>query len=234
MSESGVPPSSITAASLWPDLSSEQGMPIFLTGTPIWSFLDPTSENGLKAQLAALIEELGRSDGAIPEGVHIDDGDGPVVVREGAIIEPGAMLMGPCYIDGGAKVLHAAYVRPHSWICANAIVGHATEVKHSVLLPGAKAPHFNYVGDSVLGPGVNLGAGCKLSNLRNDGREVIVRGLEGGAVVSGLRKFGAILGSGCQLGCNVVTNPGVILAADTHVHPNATVSGTHGRGSVIR
>ena len=83
-------------------------------------------------------------------------------------------------------------------------------MKHSILLPYSKAPHFNYVGDSILGKSVNLGAGVKLSNLRNDGTEVYLR-IEKSRVGSGLRKFGAILGEGCQLGCNAVTNPGTVL-----------------------
>ena len=112
------------------------------------------------------------------------------------------------------------------------MVGHASEVKHSVLLPGAKAPHFNYVGDSVLGPDVNLGAGVKLSNLRNDGGEVHTR-VDGERFATGLRKFGAILGEGCQLGCNAVTNPGVVLGPRCMVMPNTTVTGVHSSDSTI-
>jgi len=112
-------------------------------------------------------------------------------------------------------------------------VGHATEVKHSVLLPGAKAPHFNYVGDSILGKDVNLGAGTKLSNLRNDGGEVHLR-VGGERVASGLRKFGALLGEGAALGCNSVTNPGVVLGCNSVVWPNVTVTGVHGAKSEHR
>ena len=111
------------------------------------------------------------------------------------------------------------------------MVGHATEVKHSLLLPGAKAPHFNYVGDSILGRGVNLGAGCKLSNLRNDGREIRIHNL---GVDTGLRKFGAILGEGVQIGCNAVCSPGTVLGTDCNVWPKVTVSGGHPAGSVLR
>ena len=107
------------------------------------------------------------------------------------------------------------------------MVGHATEVKHSILLPQAKAPHFNYVGDSILGANVNLGAGTKLSNLRNDGGEVHLR-INGQRLGSGLRKFGAILGEDCALGCNSVTNPGVVLGCKNVVWPNVTVTGVHG------
>ena len=103
-------------------------------------------------------------------------------------------------------------------------------------MPGAKAPHFNYVGDSILGMDVNLGAGCKLSNLRNDGRNIILRDGKTGEIIGerGLRKFGAILGERTQIGCNVVTNPGVILGPKCNVWPNVTVNGIHSEGSAIK
>ncbi|DAC48643.1 MAG TPA: hypothetical protein D7H92_02985, partial [Candidatus Poseidoniales archaeon] len=111
--------------------------------------------------------------------------------------------------------------------------GHATETKHAILLPGAKAPHFNYVGDSILGKGANLGAGTKLSNLRNDGGEVHLR--HGGQrIPSGLRKFGAVLGEGVATGCNSVMNPGVVLGCNSVVWPNVTVTGVHEADSLHR
>ena len=103
-------------------------------------------------------------------------------------------------------------------------------LKHSILLPNAKAPHFNYVGDSFVGSHAKLGAGVILSNLRNDGAEVFLR-IDDARRSSGLRKFGAILGEGCQLGCNAVTNPGTILGRNSTVWPNVTVTGVHGENS---
>ena len=116
------------------------------------------------------------------------------------------------------------------------MIGHCTEVKHSLLLPDAKAPHFNYVGDSILGTGVNLGAGCKLSNLRNDGRNILIRDGETGDLLvdSGLKKFGAVLGEGVQLGCNVVTNPGTIMETNSGAWPNVTVSGLIKSGQTVK
>jgi NDP-sugar pyrophosphorylase family protein len=137
-------------------------------------------------------------------------------------------IEGPCYIGADAEVRHAAYLRKGSWICDGAVVGHATEVKNSIFLPGAKAPHFNYVGDSILGFGVNLGAGTKLSNVRNDRREIMVTHKDGSREHTGLRKMGALIGDGSEVGCNVVTNPGAILAPETMVAPNETVSGWRG------
>jgi len=167
------------------------------------------------------------------DGVSIDSSNGPVHIDESATIEPEVHIIGPAYIGPNAVIRHGAYIRENSWVCAGALVGHASETKHSILLPGSKAPHFNYVGDSVLGPEVNLGAGVKLSNLRNDGKEVYTR-INGERVATGLRKFGAILGEGCQLGCNAVTNPGVVLGSKCMVMPNTTVTGIHSQGSTIR
>jgi bifunctional N-acetylglucosamine-1-phosphate-uridyltransferase/glucosamine-1-phosphate-acetyltransferase GlmU-like protein len=101
------------------------------------------------------------------------------------------------------------------------------------MLPGAKAPHFNYVGDSILGTGVNLGAGTKLSNLKNDGTNVKTR-IEEHVVDTGVRKFGAILGDNCLLGCNSVTNPGTILGAGCRVYPCAVVNGYHPANTIIK
>lgn len=216
-------PDSTVASALFPSFTgSEDGaLPMFPSDRPAWCLLDPSFERNLKAQMATLAVE----DGAPLKG-FFHRGEG-VVVHETAIVEEGAYLIGPCYIGPRAVVRSGAYVREHSWICAEAVVGHATEVKHSILLPGAKAPHFNYVGDSILGKDVNLGAGTKLSNLRNDGGEVHLR-INGERRGCGFRKFGAVLGEGCALGCNSVTNPGVVLGRNNIVWPNVTVTGVHG------
>jgi NDP-sugar pyrophosphorylase family protein len=218
-----------TAAALFPSFTgSEDGcLPTLPASGPAWALLDPNDANGLKAQMNAL-----------SGGIEVDNngffvrGDG-IIIEGSATVEAGAYLIGPCYIGPRATVRSGAYVREYSWICADAVVGHATEVKHSVLLPGAKAPHFNYVGDSILGKDVNLGAGTKLSNLRNDGGEVHLR-VDGERVASGLRKFGALLGEGAALGCNSVTNPGVVLGCNSVVWPNVTVTGVHGAKSEHR
>jgi NDP-sugar pyrophosphorylase family protein len=222
-------PDSTVASALFPSFTgSEDGaLPMFPSDRPAWCLLDPSFERNLKAQMATLAVE----DGAPLEG-FFHRGES-VMVHESATVEEGAYLIGPCYIGPRAVVRSGAYVREHSWICADAVVGHATEVKHSILLPGAKAPHFNYVGDSILGKDVNLGAGTKLSNLRNDGGEVHLR-VDGERVASGLRKFGALLGEGAALGCNSVTNPGVVLGCNSVVWPNVTVTGVHGAKSEHR
>ena len=186
----------------------------------IWNILNPDYENSLKNQLMELVK----------------DEENQIFIHETAIISDDVTIEGPAYIGSEAEIRPGAYIRPFSWICQKAVVGHCTEIKHSILLPGAKAPHFNYVGDSILGMEVNLGAGCKLSNLRNDGRNIILRDGKTGEIIgeSGLRKFGAILGERTQIGCNVVTNPGVILGPKCNVWPNVTVNGIYSEGSAIK
>ena len=186
------------ADDLWPSLDESIGrQPCFPSG-PAWSVL-PT----LKVKLLTCLQTSEKMEemelvSILPRALYI---------HESATIEASVHIIGPAYIGPCAIIRHGAYIREYSWICGGALVGHASETKHSILLPGAKAPHFNYVGDSVLGPDVNLGAGVKLSNLRNDGGEVHTR-INGERIATGLRKFGAIIGEGCQLGCNAVTNPG--------------------------
>jgi len=151
--------------------------------------------------------------------------------KDGIFIHPSASIgdyveiQGPCFIGENAEIRHSAFLRKGSWISKNAVVGHATEVKNSILLPHSKAPHFNYVGDSILGFGVNLGAGSKISNVRNDRRRVFLTMKDGSRIDSGLNKLGAMIGDDSQLGCNVVTNPGSIITPKSMINPNETVSG---------
>ena len=219
---------------LFPSLShpAPEPIPILPESQPSWTILDKSSANSLQQQMDKLVSNHSNSRdlNTLPSSITFDQSNGPVIIEQSAIVEPSTHFIGPCYIGNEAVIRHGAYVREYSWICSTAVVGHASEVKHSILLPGAKAPHFNYVGDSILGKAVNLGAGVKLSNLRNDGAEVYLR-IDDDRRPSGLRKFGAILGEGCQLGCNAVTNPGTILGRNSTVWPNVTVTGVHGENS---
>ena len=212
-----------SADELWPRKNDYEGEIPRLELSPVWSILNPKEEDGLKNQLDRMVQKLGSN---YPSGVSVDETHGPVYIDERAVLEPGIHIIGPTYIGPEAIIRHGAYVRSYSWICFQAVVGHSSEIKHSILLPKAKAPHFNYVGDSVIGTEANLGAGVKLSNLRNDGGEVHTR-YSNRRIPTGLRKFGALIGEKCQLGCNAVLNPGVILGTACSVFPNLTVSGIH-------
>jgi NDP-sugar pyrophosphorylase family protein len=197
--------------------------------------------------LAVLVERVrsiaggpSRVAGRVMAGSVIADHD--VVICEGALVEPGCYIEGPTFIATGAEVRQGAYIRGGASVAPGAVVGHTTEVKNSLFLPGAKAPHFAYVGDSVLGRNVNLGAGTKLSNLAINStvdtetgrRRTISVWHEGTRHDSGLSKFGAIVGDGVSTGCNSVLNPGTLLGPGTMVHPNVAVTrGVYPRDSII-
>ncbi len=144
--------------------------------------------------------------------------DGPVRIGRGCVVEPGALIKGPTLIGDFTEVRQGAYVRGTCLIGSRCVVGHTTEIKGSVMLDGAKAGHFAYVGDSILGNNVNLGAGTKLANLKIIAQEVRIR-IERETHATGLRKLGAILGDGCELGCNAVTSPGTLLGKRSLVYP---------------
>lgn len=158
-------------------------------------------------------------------------GDAPIYIGPGATIAPGVYIEGPAIIGAGAKIAQGAYVRANTLVADGAVVGHATEVKNSVFLEGAAAPHFSYVGDSLLGRHVNLGAGTKISNLPVNSvpdpvthqRPTIVLTINGAQYDTGLAKFGAVLGDYAQTGCNSVTNPGVLIGQRTLVYPLASL-----------
>ena len=155
-------------------------------------------------------------------------------IGEGVLVEPGALIKGPALIGDLSEIRQAAYLRGYCVIGRRCVVGHATEVKHSVFLDDAKAGHFAYLGDSILGCDVNLGAGTKCANLRFLPGNVMV-GTESGRVDSGLRKLGAILGDRVQTGCNSVTSPGTVMGPDSLLLPNATAaSGVHPAKSLLR
>lgn len=212
--------------------SSDTARSVMNPNEPAWSLLNPSNPDGLKSQLDAKLSTLGSNHPQNVEFVTIDERKGAVHVEEGAIVEPHVHLIGPCLIEANAIIRSHAYVREYTWMMSGSLLGHASESKHSLFLPEAKAPHFNYVGDSILGSNVNLGAGVKLSNLRNDGQHIGIW-LNDVRRETGLRKFGAILGDNAQLGCNAVTNPGTVLGKSCMVHPNTTVSGYHADDSVV-
>jgi bifunctional N-acetylglucosamine-1-phosphate-uridyltransferase/glucosamine-1-phosphate-acetyltransferase GlmU-like protein len=159
---------------------------------------------------------------------------GELSIGKGVLVESGAFIKGPAIIGDQSEIRQGAYLRGHCLVGARCVVGHVTEVKHAIFLDDAKAGHFAYLGDSILGNGVNLGAGTKLANLRFTGGDVLVKTPDG-PISSGLRKFGAIFGDKAQTGCNAVTNPGTVLGKKSIVLPNTTApSGWHLGNSVIR
>ena len=167
--------------------------------------------------------------GQVMEGAVL--GDGPIRIEEGAVVEPGTFIQGPCYIGRGAGFRHGAYIRGEVVLLEGAVLGHTSEAKNSLLLPNAKAPHFAYLGDSLIGARVNLGARTKLSNLaitskrdpRTRKRPTISVWNDGTRHDTGLTKFGAILGDDVGTGCNCVLNPGTLIGPRSIVHASASV-----------
>lgn len=147
-----------------------------------------------------------------------------ISIGRGCVIEEGAFLEGPCYIGDGSEVRNGAYIRKGSVIGCECVIGHATEVNRSLVLDGAKLAHFNYVGDSIIGEGANLGAGSKCANLRLDEKEIIIS-FNGERILTGRKKLGALVGFGVSIGCNAVLNPGTILFPHTKIAPCISVKG---------
>ncbi len=157
-----------------------------------------------------------------------------IEIGKGSVIEPGAMIKSPAIIGDWNEVRQCAYLRGDVISGKGCVLGHTTEIKHSIFLDDAKAGHFNYVGDSILGNNCNLGAGTKIANLRFIKGNLLIR-FEDQQIDTGRRKFGAILGDDTQTGCNSVTNPGTIVGKGSFIMPNATVSsGYHSPNSSIR
>ena len=183
----------------------------------------------LKIWLSNLLTKLGVGNQTLVYGkVHPQAIlEGRVYIAEGANVEPTAYIQGPAYIGPGTEVRHGAYIRGNVYVGQNCVVGHCTEVKSSVFFDGAKAGHFAYVGDSLLGRDVNLGAGTKLANLKLNGTEVFFIDPETRKkTTSTLHKFGSILGDSVQTGCNSVISPGSLLLPHTSILPCAHYHGT--------
>ena len=160
-----------------------------------------------------------RIDGDVAESATLR---GPVVVEEGATVEPGTVVEGPALLRAGATVGPNAYVRGRTLLGPDTKVGQSVEVKNSVVMRGTNVPHLTYLGDSVLGRGVNLGAGTNVANLRHDDDPVRVT-VKGERVSTGRRKFGIVAGDGAKTGINTSLNAGVVLSTGARTEPGETV-----------
>ncbi len=142
-----------------------------------------------------------------------------VLIGEGTVVEPGAMIKGPAIIGKNCQIRHNAYIRENVIIGDGCVVGNSSELKNALLFNGAQAPHYNYIGDSILGHRAHLGAGVKISNYKLFPGNIEVE-MDGVPFDTGLRKFGALLGDGAEAGCNAVLNPGSILGCGAVIYPN--------------
>ena len=156
-----------------------------------------------------------------------------VWVHATAKVAPTAHLGAPCIIGAGTEVRHCAFVRGSALVGKNCVVGNSTELKNVILFDGVQAPHYNYVGDSILGHKAHMGAGSITSNVKSDKSEVTVK-TEGGKIATGLKKFGAVIGDFAEIGCNSVLNPGAVIGRNSTVYPLSSVRGAVPENSIFK
>lgn len=156
-----------------------------------------------------------------------------VYIGKGSIIEQGAMVKGPAWIGEGCEIRNGAYIRENVIIGSGCVIGNSCEFKNCIVFDEAQVPHFNYVGDSILGYRAHLGAGVILSNVKLDRGEITVP-FEGSFVPTGLKKFGAIVGDFAEIGCNSVINPGSLIGRRSIVYPGTVWRGVVPADSVLK
>ena len=182
----------------------------------VWMALHRISDYFQKQNIFAIEIE-------IPSSVHLEHPE-QIAIGKGVILEPGVYIQGPCILGEGCVVRHGAYLRGGVICGKGCVIGHGSEVKQGILLDHVQVAHLAYVGDSILGNRVNLGAGVKCANLRLDRREVTIT-FEGSKLGTGLKKFGCVIGDGTQIGCNVVLNPGTLVGPECASYPLINLHG---------
>lgn len=145
-------------------------------------------------------------------------------IAKSALIAPTASITGPCIIGENTEVRHCAFIRGNALVGNNCVVGNSTELKNVVLIGSVQVPHYNYVGDSVLGMRSHMGAGSITSNVKSDKTLVTVK-VGNERIETGLKKFGAVLGDGVEVGCGSVLNPGTVIGQNTNIYPLSSVRG---------
>lgn len=193
------------------DLTKTIATPLFEGKTYPWEVLPDIKD---------FIIELGNT---LPED-EFEQRSENVWVAKDATVFPSAYIGSPCIIDHGAEVRHCAFIRGSAIIGKNTVVGNSTEIKNSILFDNVQAPHYNYIGDSVLGYKSHMGAGSITSNVKSDKTLVVIKSCEG-EIETKRKKVGAILGDGVEIGCNSVLNPGTILGRGASVYPTSCVRG---------
>ncbi len=156
-----------------------------------------------------------------------------VWVHKSVKIAPTALIGAPCIIGRNTEVRQCAFIRSSALIGEGCVIGNSTEVKNAILFDGVQVPHFNYVGDSILGYKAHLGAGSVTSNVKSDKSLICVKKLDG-IIDTGLKKFGAIIGDGVEVGCNTVLNPGTVIGKNSTVYPLLSVRGTVPSNSIYK
>lgn len=158
--------------------------------------------------------------------------EGVWIAKDAHVFES-AYIAAPCIIDHKAEVRHCAFIRGNAIVGKNAVVGNSTELKNVILFDKVQTPHYNYVGDSILGCGSHMGAGSITSNVKSDKKLVIVKSGDE-TIDTGIKKFGAMLGDYVEIGCGSILNPGSIIGPHTNIYPLSSVRGVVSANSVYK
>jgi len=202
------------------DLSHTQAAPLFVGKTYPYEVLD-----GIKGFILDL--------GATLSPEEYDHPKEDVWIAKDAVIYPNNYIAGPCIIGHKTEVRPGAFIRGSALVGDNCVVGNSTELKNVILFDNVQVPHYNYVGDSILGYHSHMGAGSITSNIKSDKTNIVVR--DGSAALeTGLRKIGAMLGDCVEVGCNSVLNPGTVIGRHSNVYPTSSVRGTVPANSIFK
>lgn len=180
-------------------------------------------------KISAFIVKLGNS---LPEDIYEKRGENVWIARSAKVF-PSAYINGPAIIDEDAEVRQCAFIRGNAIVGKGAVVGNSTELKNVILFNKVQVPHYNYVGDSILGFKAHMGAGSITSNVKSDKTLVVVKSEEGN-IETGLKKFGAMLGDNVEVGCNSVLNPGSVIGRETNIYPLSRVRGYVPAGCIYK
>ena len=178
--------------------------------------------NGIKALILSLGPTL---------GMDYEEVAPSVWVHKSAVVAPSAFLGAPCIIGANTEVRHCAFIRGSALVGENCVVGNSVELKNVILFDNVQVPHYNYVGDSILGYKAHMGAGSITSNVKSDKTPVVVKTSDT-QIPTGLKKFGAMLGDHVEVGCNSVLNPGTVIGPHTNIYPTSCVRGVVPENSI--
>ena len=184
-------------------------------------------------QVLPLIGDFIKKLGASLDKSEYDEVAENVWIAKSAKVAPTAYINGPCIIGKDAEIRHCAFIRGNAIVGEGAVVGNSTELKNVVLFNKVQVPHYNYVGDSVLGYRAHMGAGSITSNVKSDKALVKVR-CDGEVIETGLKKFGAMIGDNVEIGCGSVLNPGTVVGRESNIYPLSSVRGYVEAGSIYK
>ena len=180
-------------------------------------------------KISDFILELGRT---LDEDKYKKTGEN-IWVAKTAKVAPTASITGPAIIDENAEIRHCAFIRGKAIVGKNAVVGNSTELKNVILFNNVQVPHYNYVGDSILGYKAHMGAGSITSNVKSDKKLIVVKTKEE-KIETGLKKFGAMIGDEVEVGCGSVLNPGSVIGKNSNIYPLSSVRGVVPKNSIYK